>query len=118
MPISTAEGHVSDDTVVRAARTPRPIIQRLNSEINPILKDSDVKRALNVQGFDVIGGPREDLAKLSAASRRSGARLIRRTGREAVVDARLRVRGLEELRVCDALIMPTMAGRTRTRRPS
>jgi choline dehydrogenase-like flavoprotein len=30
--------------------------------------------------------------------------------REAVVDASLRVRGLEGLRVCDASIMPTMVG--------
>ena len=37
--------------ILVAARTPRPIIQRLNTEINAILRDSTVKSALNAAGL-------------------------------------------------------------------
>src|SRR6266851_10244997 len=46
--------------VLVAAGTPRPIVARLNAEINAILKDPAVKTALNAQGFELIGGAPED----------------------------------------------------------
>jgi tripartite-type tricarboxylate transporter receptor subunit TctC len=66
--------------VLVAARTPRPIIQRLNAEINAILRDPTVKSALNVQGFDLIGGTPEDFAKLIRSESEKWAPVIRKTG--------------------------------------
>jgi len=66
--------------ILVAAGTPRPIIQRLNSEINAILRDSTVKSALNVQGFDLIGGTPEEFVKLIRSESEKWAPVIRKTG--------------------------------------
>ena len=66
--------------ILVAARTPRPIIQRLNSEINAILRDPAVKSALNLQGFDLIGGTPEDFARLIRSESEKWAPVIRKTG--------------------------------------
>jgi hypothetical protein len=66
--------------ILVTAGTPRPIIQRLSSEINAILRDSTVKSALNVQGFDLIGGTPEDFAKLIRSESEKWAPVIRKTG--------------------------------------
>ena len=62
--------------ILVAARTPRPIVQRLNTETNAILRDPAVKSALNVQGFDLIGGTPEDFAKLIRSESRKWAPVI------------------------------------------
>src|SRR5947199_7990089 len=41
--------------VLVAAGTPRPIVDRLNVEINAVLKDAGVKGSLNAQGFELVG---------------------------------------------------------------
>jgi tripartite-type tricarboxylate transporter receptor subunit TctC len=66
--------------ILVAARTPRPIIQRLNAEIHAILRDPAVKTALNAQGFDLIGGTPEDFAKLIRSESEKWAPVIRKTG--------------------------------------
>jgi tripartite-type tricarboxylate transporter receptor subunit TctC len=66
--------------ILVAARTPPPIIERLNAEINAILKDATVKSALNTQGFDLIGGTSEDFAKLIRSESQKWAPVIRKTG--------------------------------------
>src|SRR4051812_22339232 len=66
--------------ILVVARTPRPIVQRLNTEINAILKDSTVKSALNMQGFDLIGGTPEDFARLIRSESEKWAPVIRKTG--------------------------------------
>jgi tripartite-type tricarboxylate transporter receptor subunit TctC len=66
--------------ILVAARTPRPIILRLNTEINAILRNSTVRSALNVQGFDLIGGTPEDFAKLIRSESEKWAPVIRKTG--------------------------------------
>ena len=66
--------------ILVAARTPRPIIRRLNAEINAILRNSTVKSALNVQGFDLIGGTPEDFSKLIRSESEKWAPVIRKTG--------------------------------------
>jgi tripartite-type tricarboxylate transporter receptor subunit TctC len=66
--------------VLVAARTPLPIVRRLNREINGILGDPAVKSALNVQGFDLIGGTPEDFAKLIRSESEKWAPVIRKTG--------------------------------------
>lgn len=66
--------------VLVAAGTPRPIVERLNAEINAILKEPTVKNALNAQGFELIGGTPEDFAKLIRSESRKWAPVIRKTG--------------------------------------
>jgi tripartite-type tricarboxylate transporter receptor subunit TctC len=66
--------------VLVAAGTPRPIVQRLNAEIDAILKDPSVKSALNAQGFELIGGTPEDFAALIRSESDKWAPVIRKTG--------------------------------------
>lgn len=66
--------------ILVAAGTPQPIIQRLNTEINAILKDPSVKNTLNAQGFDLVGGPPEDFAKLIRSESDKWAPVIKKTG--------------------------------------
>jgi tripartite-type tricarboxylate transporter receptor subunit TctC len=63
-----------------AAGTPRSIVQRLNADINAILRDPAVKSALNAQGFDLVGGTPEDFARLIHIDSDKWAPVIRRTG--------------------------------------
>lgn len=66
--------------ILVAAGTPRPIIRRLNTEINAILGDPTAKSALNAQGFDLVGGTPEDFAKLIRSESEKWAPVIRKTG--------------------------------------
>jgi len=66
--------------ILVAAGTPRPIVQRLNIEINAILKDPSVKSTLNAQGFELVGGSPEDFATLIRSESDKWAPVIRKTG--------------------------------------
>ena len=66
--------------VLVAARTPAPIVRRLNTEIEAILRNPAVRNALNAQGFDLIGGTPEDFAKLIRSESEKWAPVIRKTG--------------------------------------
>jgi tripartite-type tricarboxylate transporter receptor subunit TctC len=66
--------------VLVAAGTPRPIVQRLNAEIDAILKDPSVKSGLNAQGFELIGGTPEDFSALIKSESGKWAPVIRKTG--------------------------------------
>ena len=66
--------------VLVAAGTPRPIVQRLNAEINAILHDPMVKAALNAQGFELVGGTPEDFANLIKSESGKWAPVIAKTG--------------------------------------
>ena len=66
--------------VLVAHGTPQPIVDRLNGEINAILKDPAVKASLNAQGFELIGGTPEDFMQLIASESDKWAPVIRRTG--------------------------------------
>jgi len=48
--------------VLVPAATPKPIVARLNAEINAILKDPEVVKKLNGLGFDLVGGTPEEFA--------------------------------------------------------
>lgn len=63
-----------------AAGTPRAVIERLNVEINAILKDPAVKGALNAQGFELIGGSPEEFAALIKSESAKWAPVIVKTG--------------------------------------
>ena len=66
--------------VLVAAGTPKPIVTRLNAELNAILKDAAVKSTLNAQGFELVGGSPEDFAHLIRAESDKWAPVIRKTG--------------------------------------
>ena len=66
--------------VLVAHGTPRPVIDRLNREINAILNDPRVKTAMNAQGFELIGGTPEDFARLIQSDAAKWAPVIKRTG--------------------------------------
>jgi tripartite-type tricarboxylate transporter receptor subunit TctC len=66
--------------VLVASGTPRTVVDRLNAEINAILKDPLVKSALNAQGFELVGGTPEDFATLIRSESEKWAPVIRKTG--------------------------------------
>jgi tripartite-type tricarboxylate transporter receptor subunit TctC len=66
--------------VLVAAATPRSIVERLNAEINAILKEPPVKSTLNAQGFELVGGTSEDFARLIKSESDKWAPVIKRTG--------------------------------------
>ncbi len=66
--------------VLVPAGTPRPIVQRLNVEMNAILKMPDVVQKMNAQGFDLIGGTPEDFGRLIKGETERWSPVIRKVG--------------------------------------
>jgi tripartite-type tricarboxylate transporter receptor subunit TctC len=66
--------------VMVPAATPKPIIARLNSEINAIFKEPDVVTKMNAQGFDLIGGTPEQFGALVKSDADKWAPVIKRVG--------------------------------------
>ena len=62
------------------AGTPKPVIAKLNAEINAILKQPDVVAKMNASGFDLIGGTPEDLGKLIRRETDTWAPVIKKVG--------------------------------------
>jgi tripartite-type tricarboxylate transporter receptor subunit TctC len=66
--------------VMVPAATPKPVIARLNSEINAILKDPDVVQKMQAQGFALVGGTPEAFGALVSGESARWAPVIRRLG--------------------------------------
>jgi tripartite-type tricarboxylate transporter receptor subunit TctC len=66
--------------VLVPAGTPKPVIAKLNAEINAILKLTDVSAKMNASGFDLIGGTPEDFGNLIRRESDSWAPVIRKLG--------------------------------------
>ena len=66
--------------LVAPAGTPRPVIDKINAEVNAILKLPDVTQKMNAAGFDLIGGTPEDFAKLIAAESARWTPVVKRLG--------------------------------------
>ena len=62
------------------AGTPKPVIARLNAEINAILKQPDVVAKMNASGFDLIGGTPEEFGDLIRRETDTWAPVIRKLG--------------------------------------
>ena len=60
--------------------TPKPVIARLNAEINAILKEPDVVAKMHAAGFDLIGGSPEDFGNLIKRESDTWAPVIRKLG--------------------------------------
>lgn len=59
------------------AGTPRPILEKLNAEINKVLAMPDVKAIFDAQGVDVIGGSLQDFDRYFKAQSAKWAPVIR-----------------------------------------
>jgi tripartite-type tricarboxylate transporter receptor subunit TctC len=69
--------------ILAPAGTPRPVIDKLNAEINRALRDPAVRKAIEAEGGEVMGGSPEDfsahirkeIANWSTLVRESGAKV-------------------------------------------
>ena len=59
------------------AATPRPVIERLNKDLNAVLATPEMRQKLGEQGAEAIGGPPEAFAKHIRAEREKWSRVIR-----------------------------------------
>ncbi len=66
--------------VLVPAATPKPIVQRLNAEINAVLKDPDVVQKMHASGFDLVGGTPEDFTVLIKSESEKWTPVIRKAG--------------------------------------
>jgi tripartite-type tricarboxylate transporter receptor subunit TctC len=62
------------------ARTPRPIVERINVEINRMLKQPEVRERLQALGVSPLGGTPEELGKYLRFEVTRWAKLIKDTG--------------------------------------
>ena len=66
--------------VMVPAATPKPVIARLNAEMNAILKQPDVIEKMQASGFDLIGGTPEDFGNLIKRETETWTPVIRKLG--------------------------------------
>lgn len=66
--------------LVAPAGTPRPVIDKINAEVNAILKLPDIVQKMNGFGFDLVGGSPEDFAKLIQDEARRWEPVVRKLG--------------------------------------
>ena len=66
--------------VFAAAKTPQPIVTKLNAEIAAIMKQSDVYDRLLAQGAEPVSGSPDDLRKLLAREIAIWSKVIREAG--------------------------------------
>jgi tripartite-type tricarboxylate transporter receptor subunit TctC len=66
--------------VLLPAGTPKTIVQRLNAEINAILKDPDVVQKMHAAGFDLVGGTPEEFGALIRSESEKWQPVIRKAG--------------------------------------
>ena len=66
--------------VMMPAGTPKPIIARLNAEMNAILKQPDVVEKMQAAGFDLIGGTPEDFGNLIKRETDTWSPVIKKLG--------------------------------------
>jgi tripartite-type tricarboxylate transporter receptor subunit TctC len=66
--------------VLVAAGTPKAIIVRLNTEMNAILKEPEMRQKMQGFGFDLIGGAPEDFGTLISSEAAKWAPVIKKVG--------------------------------------
>ena len=66
--------------VLVPAGTPKAIVQRLNAEINAVLKDPDVVQKMHAAGFDLVGGTPEEFGALIRSESEKWQPVIKRAG--------------------------------------
>ncbi len=63
--------------VVAAAKTPRPIVERLNRELNGILARQDIRVSIAANGSEIGGGTPEEFARFIRSESEKWAKVIR-----------------------------------------
>jgi tripartite-type tricarboxylate transporter receptor subunit TctC len=66
--------------IVVPAGTPREIVERLNREVNEILRSPDVRARLNAAGLEPVGGTPEEFGRVVRTEAERWAPVIKRTG--------------------------------------
>jgi len=66
--------------VLVAAGTPRPVIARLNTEMNAILKEPEMRQKMQGFGFDLVGGTPEEFGALISGETAQWAPVIKKVG--------------------------------------
>ncbi len=66
--------------VMVPAGTPKAVVQRLNAEINAVLKEPDVVQKMHAAGFDLMGGTPEDFGALIKSESEKWVQVIRKAG--------------------------------------
>ena len=70
--------------ILAPAGTPAPIIEKLNAEINKALKDPEVRKGIEKEGGEVIGGTPKEFADRMKADLAGWATIVKASG--ATVD--------------------------------
>ena len=65
------------------ARTPAPIIARLNAEVNRVLKTPEVRERLAAEGGEALGGSPEQFASFLKAEHAKWGRVVKESGAKA-----------------------------------
>jgi len=66
--------------ILAPAATPRPIVNQLNTAINDVVQNADVRQRFNAQGFEPMGSTPEALGELLASEAVKYAKLIKESG--------------------------------------
>ena len=66
--------------ILAPARTPKPVIAKLNAEINKVLKDPAVRAAIEKEGGEVLGGTPEQFASLIKTDLTTWGALVKESG--------------------------------------
>ena len=62
------------------AKTPAPIVARLNAEVNKALQDPNVRKAIEKEGGEVIGGTQQQFADLMKSDLAAWAAVVKSSG--------------------------------------
>jgi tripartite-type tricarboxylate transporter receptor subunit TctC len=66
--------------ILAPAGTPKAILAKLNTEINKVLKDPGVRKSIQSEGGDVIGGTPEEFAALIKSELATWSTLVKESG--------------------------------------
>jgi tripartite-type tricarboxylate transporter receptor subunit TctC len=66
--------------ILAPAATPKPVLARLNAEINKVLQDPKVRKSIQSEGGDVIGGTPEEFTALMKTELATWATLVKESG--------------------------------------
>ena len=66
--------------ILAPAKTPAPIVAKLNAEVNKALQDPNVRKAIEKEGGEVIGGTQQQFADLMKSDLAAWAAVVKSSG--------------------------------------